>query len=231
LKKILDRADPLEVLLVDAGAPWKNGPQEIDRADGVVIFLAEGARWIAEDDARLEALRRLARRGGGLSALHWGMGCREARFVENYVALLGGCHGGPDRKYQVADVDVEFAAPDHAILAHMRPFRVEDEFYYRLKFAPDAGLAPLLRVPLDGEWHSVAWCWQRPDKGRSFGFSGGHFHRNWRREEYRRLAAQGVLWTLGVPLPQGGWGRRTGSAIAAVAPGSNARHVARGFAD
>ena len=50
----------------------------------------------------------------------------------------------------------------------------------------------------------VAWCWERPDKGRSFGFSGLHFHANWKLLEYRRLVSQGVLWTLKLPLPRGG---------------------------
>jgi hypothetical protein len=50
----------------------------------------------------------------------------------------------------------------------------------------------------------VAWCWERPDRGRSFGFSGLHFHDNWRLTEYRRLVAQGVLWTLKKPIPKEG---------------------------
>jgi hypothetical protein len=45
---------------------------------------------------------------------------------------------------------------------------------------------------------------QRPGGGRAFGFSGLHFHANWRRAEYRRLVTQGVLWTLGVAVPKGG---------------------------
>jgi type 1 glutamine amidotransferase len=205
IKKCLDRAPGVEALIVDADPLWKDGPSQIDRADGVALYLAEGARWIQEDDERLEALRRLARRGGGLAALHWGMGCREARYVAAFVDLFGGCHGGPDRKYQVAEVGVELASPNHPVLDRMRPFRVEDEFYYQLKFAPEEkGVVPLIRVALDGQPHTVAWCWQRADQGRSFGFSGGHFHRNWRLEEYRRLAAQGMLWTLAATPPEGG---------------------------
>ena len=37
--------------------------------------------------------------------------------------------------------------------------------------------------------------------GRSFGFTGLHYHKNWSREDYRRLLTQGVLWTLKVPMP------------------------------
>ena len=40
--------------------------------------------------------------------------------------------------------------------------------------------------------------------GRSFGFSGMHFHDNWKRDDYRRLVAQGVLWTVKLPVPEKG---------------------------
>jgi hypothetical protein len=31
-----------------------------------------------------------------------------------------------------------------------------------------------------------------------------HFHDNWKRPEYRRLVAQGVLWSAGVSIPEKG---------------------------
>jgi type 1 glutamine amidotransferase len=42
----------------------------------------------------------------------------------------------------------------------------------------------------------VSWAWERPDGGRSFGFSGLHFHKNWSEPFYQRLMAQAVLWTV-----------------------------------
>jgi hypothetical protein len=61
-----------------------------------------------------------------------------------------------------------------------------------------------LQVPIDGQKETVAWSWERPDGGRSFGFSGLHFHDNWRLAPYRRLVAQGILWTLKLPIPKEG---------------------------
>jgi type 1 glutamine amidotransferase len=205
LKKCLDRVDGLESTVLDAGEPFTEGPELLDKADGAVIFLAEGAKWIHQDPDRLAALRRLAARKGGLTGLHWGIGTRDARYVADYVALLGGCHGGADRRYKVVEVRTEIAAPMHPILSGVESVAVEDEFYYRLKFAkPPAAVIPLLRVPIDGEAHPVAWAWERPDKGRSFGFSGLHFHRNWQYAPYRRMVAQGIVWTLDLPIPAEG---------------------------
>jgi type 1 glutamine amidotransferase len=205
LKKCLDRVDGLETTVVNAGEPWRDGPDLLDKADGAVLFLAEGAKWIHQDEARLAALKRLAAREGGFTGLHWGIGAKDAKYVAEYVALLGGCHGGPDRRYKIVEVRTEIAAPKHPIMTAVEPVAIEDEFYYRLKFArPPTEITPLLRVPIEGESQTVAWACERPDDGLSIGFSGLHFHRNWQNAAYRRMVAQGILWTLRLPIPAEG---------------------------
>jgi hypothetical protein len=205
LAKCLRPVKGLEVTVVRADDPWREGPELLGRADGVVLFLAEGARWLAHDPKRREALARLAARSGGLTVLHWGLGTKDAPPIDPFLKLFGGCHGGPDRKYAVVEVEPEVADPRHPIVAGLGKFKVRDEFYYRLKFVkPEGSVRPLLRVPIDGRGETVAWAWERPDGGRSFGFSGLHFHDNWRLPAYRRLVAQGVLWTLKLPVPKGG---------------------------
>jgi type 1 glutamine amidotransferase len=205
LGRCLEPVADLEVTTVRADGPWKESPELLDRSDGVVLFRREGAKWAGADPERRRALERLAARGGGLVALHWAIGTKEPGPMTDFLKLLGGCHGGPDRKYQVLEATAEVAAGDHPITRGIRDFRVKDEFYYRLKFVEPAGsVTPLLRVPIDGTKETVAWAWERPDGGRSFGFSGLHFHSNWRLPEYRRLVAQGVLWTLKLPVPKDG---------------------------
>ncbi len=63
---------------------------------------------------------------------------------------------------------------------------------------------PLITVSIDGVDEMVGWAWQRPDGGRSFGFTGLHFHKSWEKSSYRRLIAQGVLWTMGQEIPAAG---------------------------
>jgi hypothetical protein len=208
LQSCLQRVDRVQVITSVADPPWAEGPDLIDGADGIVIFLAEGAKWLGEDRARAAAFERFAARGGALVCLHWAMGCREAQPIDRFVKLFGGCHGGPERKYRVAKVRATPSAPDHPVCRGIAAFDVDDEFYYRLKFAKPTGTAhavvPLLTVSIDQKPETVAWAWERADGGRSFGFSGLHFHRNWELPEYRRLVVQGVLWTLKRPLPPAG---------------------------
>src|SRR5262249_5608301 len=145
-----------------------------------------------------EALARLAARGGGLAALHWAVGTKAAEPIAPFVKLFGGCHGGPDRKYQVVETDLHVAP--HPLTAGIGNFRIRDEFYYQLKFpSPPDGLVPLVTATIDGQPQTVAWAYQRADGGRSFGFTGLHFDDNWQREEYQRLVTQAVRWTLKLP--------------------------------
>ncbi len=203
LASSLKHVPRIETRVVSADGQWLDGPELIKNSDGVVLFVSEGAKWIHADPRRLEAFAQLAARGGGMATIQWGMGTKDARYIEGFVKLFGGCHGGPDRKYKHLDARVTIAAPEHPALAGVGPFDVNEEFYYRLKFvdAPQS-LKPLLRAQIDGRAETISWAWERPDGGRSFGFTGLHHHRNWELEPYRRLMTLSTLWIMKVAPPK-----------------------------
>jgi len=204
LHKCLQPVKELEITQVRADEPWKDGPELIERADGVVLSLSEGAKWLRHDPRRRDALAKMLARGGGVVVLHWAMGTKDAGNIDDALKVLGGCHGGPDRKYKVLETDVVVAGK-HPITTGIKDFRIKDEFYYQLKFArPEDSVKPLLQAKIEDKPYTVCWAWERPAGGRTFGFSGMHFHDNWRREEYRRLVSQAVLWTMGMPVPAEG---------------------------
>jgi type 1 glutamine amidotransferase len=204
--KLVANVPGLKTRVVSAGELWKEGPKALAEVDGAVVFLSEGARWTQTDLRRFDALAQLAKRGGGLSVLHWGMGTREAKNIAGFQKLFGGCHGGPDRKFKHVTTTLSVADPKHPITRGLqKTLKVDEEFYYRLKFIKDAGTVhPLMSARIEGNDETVCWAWERPDGGRSFGFSGLHYHRNWREETYRRLVAHGVLWTMKLPIPKSG---------------------------
>lgn len=196
LQKMLAGEKGLTVEIVKADEPWTDGPEKLAQADGVVVFLAQGATWLNKDPKRRKAFEDFAARGGALVVLHWGMGTKDTKDIEPFVNLFGACHGGPDRRYKVLETDV--AAADHPIAQGIGDFRLKDEFYYALKRAKAADeLQPVLRANIEGNWEMVAWAWERPGGGRSFGFSGLHYHTNWEQPQYRTLVRRGILWTLG----------------------------------
>ena len=203
--KMLAPMDRLQTIIVSADGDWAEGPELLDGADAAVVFVSEGAKWLQADAKRLAAFQALAKRGGGLICLHWGMGTRDAKFIPAWVELFGGCHGGPDRRYKVVDVKTQLATPSHPILRGVSPVEVHEEFYFKLKWAQAAEqITPLIQVRIEEEDHTVGWAWERPDGGRSFGFSGLHFHENWKLDSYRRMLAQSVSWILKREIPEAG---------------------------
>lgn len=205
LASCLQSVKGVQPIVVNADEPWKRGPELLDGADGAVVFVSQGGAWLQRDKRRLAALQRLAKRGGGLVAYHWGMGGRKTEQIPKFVELFGSMHGGPDRKYKIVTVTTEVLNPKHPIVRGVKPVKVKEEFYYALKTRKSGGkLTPLIRVPIEGKNYNVAYAWERPGGGRSFCFSGGHYHVNWKHEAYRRLMTQSVLWTVKVPVPKSG---------------------------
>ena len=51
---------------------------------------------------------------------------------------------------------------------------------------------------------TVAWAVERADGGRGFGFTGGHFHKNWGIDEQRRMIVNALLWVAKVNVPKAG---------------------------
>ncbi len=50
----------------------------------------------------------------------------------------------------------------------------------------------------------MAWAVERKDGGRGFGYTGGHFHRNWGDDNNRKLFLNAILWTAKAEVPEGG---------------------------
>ncbi len=103
LAECLEGAPGLETSIHLADGKWPEGPELIRNADGVVLFMDMGMHWEQADPERQAALEDLMARGGGFIALHWAVGGRDAKLIPFHLRLLGGCHGGPDRKYTHAE--------------------------------------------------------------------------------------------------------------------------------
>ncbi len=202
LAELLKPYKDIQSTVVNADEPWPDGPALIDQADGLAMFVTQGAQWMQSDPQRHAALKRLAARGGAIVALHWSVGAKDAKYIQGQLELLGGTRGGEQRKYQKLEVEMHRAAPQHPVLTGLRDFKVYDEFYYALDLQP--GIQPLYTAKIDGKDETAAWAWERPDGGRAFGFVALHFHSNWQLPEYRRFVAQGVLWSLKLPIPTAG---------------------------
>jgi type 1 glutamine amidotransferase len=202
LAELLKPHKDVQATVVKADEPWPDGPAVIDKADGIVLLVTQGAQWMQAEPQRYAALKRLAARRGAIVALHWSVGAKDAKYIQGQLELLGATRGGPQRKYLVLSTELKRVVPAHPILTGVGDIKVHDEIYYALDRVP--GIQPLFTSRIDGKDEMAAWCWDRSDGGRSFGFVGLHFHSNWQLAAYRRFVVQGVLWSLHLPVPQKG---------------------------
>ena len=59
-----------------------------------------------------------------------------------------------------------------------------------------------------GEPQVLMWAYERPGGGRGLGFTGGHFHRNWANEGFRKVVVNALVWIAGGDVPEKGWDTR-----------------------
>lgn len=59
-------------------------------------------------------------------------------------------------------------------------------------------------VANSGREEVMMWAYERPDRGRSFGFTGGHRHVNWGNENFRKVVLNALLWIAKAEVPADG---------------------------
>jgi hypothetical protein len=55
-----------------------------------------------------------------------------------------------------------------------------------------------------GRAECMMWAVERPDGGRGFGFTGGHFHDNWGNDDFRKVVLNAFVWLTKTDVPAGG---------------------------
>src|SRR5688572_14275339 len=59
-------------------------------------------------------------------------------------------------------------------------------------------------VAESGKTETLMWAYERPNGGRSFGFTGGHTHTNWGDANQRRIVLNALLWIAKMNVPPSG---------------------------
>lgn len=56
----------------------------------------------------------------------------------------------------------------------------------------------------NGREEALLWVVERPDGGRGFGFTGGHFHMNWGNDSFRKIVLNTLNWVAKNQVPKNG---------------------------
>jgi type 1 glutamine amidotransferase len=63
-------------------------------------------------------------------------------------------------------------------------------------------------VAAAGRPEAMMWAVERPDGGRGFGFTGGHFHDNWGNDDFRKAVLNALVWVAKAEVPETGIGSK-----------------------
>ncbi len=214
LMKLLQQTSGVFPVMARDG--WPRNPQTFEGAKSVVFFMdGGGGHPIIQRDHR-EVVQRLMDQGVGFVNLHYAVEYPKSQ-SDHVLQWLGGYYetGYSTNPHWKAEIKT---LPEHPITRGVKPFALQDEWYFNIRFKPEQeGVTPILKaVPPDnkrgtaaarehkGREEILAWAFNRANGGRSFGFTGAHFHKNWGDESFRRLVVNAILWTAKLDVPPDG---------------------------
>ncbi len=199
----------------------------LDDADAIVIYSDGGGNHPALVRDHLAVLQRLINRGVGFGCIHYATEPTKEKGEAEFLDWMGGAF---ETDWSVNPAwQAEFKQlPVHEVTRGVKPFTTQDEWYFHLRFRPNMdGITPILTaIPpastmsrpdgdhsgnpavraavARGDAQIMMWVRERPDGGRSFGFTGGHYQTGWKNDNQRKLMLNTLLWVTKIPVPETG---------------------------
>ena len=195
---------------------WPKNPETLNDAD-TIFFTTDGTDHAETNHSlyvgdHFKVIEQQMKRGCGLVFFHWST-FHPKRYHEQITEWVGGYFdyesGPPPRNWYSAiqTWQADSVPQEHPITRGVKPFRTEEEYYYRMRFRDnDQGLKPIIttRPPKETEDYAVGWAVERKGGGRGFGFTGGHFYKNWWSSDFRKVVLNAIAWTAKAEVPQNG---------------------------
>jgi len=225
LKSCLDKVPGVTSIVLSNG--WPADDSAFDGAASIVLYMDGGEGHPALQDSRLETLGGLMKRGVGLVCLHYATEPTLEKGQKEFLEWIGGAF---EANWSVnPHWEANFSKlPKHPITHGVKPFSINDEWYFHLRFREGMkGVIPILSaIPPEStmsrpdgahegnaavreavknhETETVAWASERPGGGRGFGFTGAHMHQNWGNDNFRKIVLNAIVWTAKMDVPREG---------------------------
>jgi len=207
---------------------WPQDARAFDGAAAVVIYSDGGGGHPGVQGDRLQQLAAAVKQGTGFGCVHYAVEVPKDKGGSEWLDWIGGYFETDWSVNPFWTADFK-QIPKHPVTRGIKPFSQVDEWYYHMRFQPGMkGVTPILSAlpPADTlkrndgphennphvraavlerkEPQHVMWVYDRPDGGRGFGFTGGHSHKFWGNEDFRKVVLNAILWIAKVEVPQNG---------------------------
>lgn len=225
LQDCLNKVPGVSAVVVSNG--WPQDVSVFDGADAIFVYADGGGGHPFIRPDRLKLIGDLMKKGVGLGTGHYGVEVPKDKGGPEFLEWTGGYFE------TFWSVNPHWTAgftnfPTHAVTRGVKPFATRDEWYYHMRFPEGMkNVTPILTAtPPDstrgrdgvnsphggnpevqkhkGEPEHLMWVIERPDGGRGFGFTGGHFHKGWANDQQRKIVLNALLWIAKVEVPKDG---------------------------
>ena len=222
LAKWLNKVPGVHAIPSLSGA-WPDN-SAFEKADAIFFFNDGAERHISFQADHSATVSKAAARGAGLMFMHY---ATEPPAKSGHQEMLDWIGGFFDLNYTINPIyEADFKKlPSHPITKGVKPFKLKDDWYYNIRFREDmrkiTGI--LVTVPPAntiygdgirsgnpdvrskiGQPQIVSWAMERPNGGRSVGFTGGHFHANMGDENFRKILLNSLVWIAKAKVPAKG---------------------------
>lgn len=212
----------------EVSAGWPQDAGALAGADAIVIYSDGGGGHPALRENRLDQLAAAMKNGTGFGCVHYAVEVPKEKGGQQWLDWIGGYFETHWSVNPFWEADFK-TLPDHPVARGVKPFKQRDEWYYHMRFQEDMkGVTPILSALPPAETlkrpdgpHSnnphvraavlerkepqhLLWVYQRPDGGRGFGFTGGHSHRFWGNDNFRKAVLNAILWSAKAEVPPHG---------------------------
>ena len=224
LAKCLNAVPGIKATVEKGG--WPTNETAFEGVDAVLFYMDGGGGHPVAQPARTSKVRELAAKGVGIGFAHYGVEVVAGEPGKAWQELIGGHY---EHQFSVNPMwSPEFKTfPNHPITRGVKPFSIRDEWYFNMRFRPDMkGITPILvatpsddvrdgpyvspRGPYDhivkasGREEAMMWAVENPSGQRGFGFTGGHVHKNWGDENFRKVMLNALVWAAKGDVPKDG---------------------------
>jgi hypothetical protein len=201
---------------------WTMDESALEGVDAVVIYCDGGEKHLANQ--HVGAIEALHAKGVGVGCLHYGVETIDGEPGDGFLRWMGGYFqlGKSVNPHWVAHFE---SFPNHPVANGVKPFHIQDEWYFNMRFRDNMkGVTPILTAvpPLDvipekDHHHNstadaraavkrrdpqhMMWVSENANGSRGFGFTGGHFHDNWKDDNFRKVVLNAVAWISNVDVP------------------------------
>jgi type 1 glutamine amidotransferase len=190
----------LEAVVSDG---WPEDPAMLKDVKSIVVYTNPAAELLL-DGAHRDEVDKLMQQGVGLVTIHWASSVNQAnleRLGDRWLSYLGGTWVS-NVGLSTDTSELKQLLSEHPICRGWINYELHDEYYLNPTITKEAN--PLLQVTTKGQDVVVGWAFERPDGGRAYGTTLGHYYSNFQREPFRRAIVNAILWTAQVEVPENG---------------------------